>query len=223
MNLVLPFLPGQHDIRIVLLAVIIAAATSFVTFIAYAHLLARSSGRHGGWLLLTALCAGIGIWAAHVVMALSLVATKQSYQPLFAALSFVTAFGSATAGIALSARKGRMMAASGGAVLGLGAALTHFVGMRAFPLTGAPDLSPVLAGSAGLAAIVFSGAAMLAFREYLGKPALALASALLTAGLCIFLFTAMCISWADSTCQAAARSACRAGASPTWARPSAAR
>ncbi len=179
----------QHDPKLVLLAVGVAAAASFVTFIVFSHLLVRSSGRHGAWLFLAALCAGSGIWAAHVCVALAAFPDLRGYSPLFAGLSFASAVACAAGGIAVAARAGRQNAVMGGAIIGCGIALTHALGLAAFESAATAPIDSVNAIRAALFGIVLSATATLAFREYLGRVAIGLGTILMTAAISAALIT----------------------------------
>ncbi len=190
MGSIFNFLTEQHDVRLVLLAIAMAAACSFVTFTVFSHLLARNSLHNRGWLLLTVLCLATGIWASHVIMALALLADGRSYNPLLGGLSFLAAAATSATGIVIAKRDGRAMAAAGGATIGLGIALTHFLGMSGFGFAGVPEWSPALAAFAATAGAALCAAAFLAFREYLGTKALLFGAPLLAASIAITLLTA---------------------------------
>jgi NO-binding membrane sensor protein with MHYT domain len=180
----------QHDPKLVLLALGVSAAASFVTFVVFSHLLVRSSGRHGPWLFLAALCAGSGIWAAHVSMTLAVLGTVRGYSALFGTLSFASAVAFAAAGIAIASRAKRHNAALGGVLIGFGIALTHVLGFIAFDFAGTVQWNIASAIRAALLGIVLSAAATLAFREYLGRLAFSLGTVLLTAAIGGALFMA---------------------------------
>lgn len=68
---VLSCLTEQHDYRLVLLAVIICAATSLTSFSIYSRAVQGQGLSRLGWLFLTGLSTGSGIWATHFVAMLS--------------------------------------------------------------------------------------------------------------------------------------------------------
>ena len=180
----------QYDLKLVLLALGVSAAASFVTFIVFSHLLVRSSGRHGPWLFLAALCTGSGIWAAHVSMTLAMPGAVRGYSALFGGLSFASAVAFAAAGIAVASRATRHNAALGGVLIGLGIALTHVLGFIGFDFAGGVQWNIASVIRAALLGIVLSAGATLAFREYLGRVALGLATVLLTTAIAATLFMA---------------------------------
>jgi diguanylate cyclase (GGDEF)-like protein len=183
MDSLLSFLALQHDPRLLLLALAIAACASLVTFMVYSHLLARGGAQHGGWLLLTGLCAATGIWTTHFILALAHEPQAQGYTAWMGALSFAVALGASLSGAAIASRESRLMMAVGGAVIGLGPGITHFIGMSAMEFVGTPVWHYGWTALAFILSIVFSTAAAFVFRAFMSVQALALATALLAAGM----------------------------------------
>src|SRR5262245_31902042 len=114
-----PSLAPQYDVALLLLSFGIGAAASFVAFALYAHLLTRASGRgRTRWLMLAAVCAGLGIWTAHFIAAMALTQPLRGYYPLPDVVALAGAIALAALAMVVAAREGRMMAAAGGAILG---------------------------------------------------------------------------------------------------------
>jgi NO-binding membrane sensor protein with MHYT domain len=183
-------LPLQYDLALALLALSFAAAASIVCFIGLSHLTGR--GRKTSWLALTTLCAGAGIWTAHILAALSLEADARGFDPYIGALAFAAALAGAGAGIAVTMQPGRAMAACGGAVIGAGIAAAHLIGMSAFSFAATPAWEPALRALAGALAIALAAGATLSFREFKDKTALLSGAALLTGAItaCLAVATA---------------------------------
>ena len=68
---VLSCLTEQHDYRLVLLAAVICAATSFTSFSIYSRVPQSRELSRLGWLFLTGVSTGSGIWATHFVAMLA--------------------------------------------------------------------------------------------------------------------------------------------------------
>jgi diguanylate cyclase (GGDEF)-like protein len=185
------FLISQHDIRLVLLSLGVAAAAAFVTFTLYAHLLVRSSGRNGGWLLLTTISAGSGIWAAHIIMALSITVEGRIYNAWLGLLSLAVTFAAVAVGIAIASRPRHALPLTGGAVIGLGAAIGHFIGLAAFTFAGGVEWSVMPGLLAAVLGVVLCAAATQVFQDYHGKGAVIPATVLMGAGISATLLIGM--------------------------------
>jgi NO-binding membrane sensor protein with MHYT domain len=68
---VLACLRDQHDYRLVLLAVLICAVASFTAFHIYANARDSQGAKRLGWVFLTGVATGAGIWATHFVAMLA--------------------------------------------------------------------------------------------------------------------------------------------------------
>jgi NO-binding membrane sensor protein with MHYT domain len=183
---------AHHDMRLVILAALVCAGGSLVTFTIYSHLLARGGTHRGAWVSLTGFCAGAGIWATHFVAMLAHKTGLPTTHDLFlTVLSFCVAVGVTTLGIAISLRPGREMIAAGGAIIGLGIAAMHFIGMQALIVTGPLEWDETLTGLAILLGVGFTTAAMLAYRHQSGIRALLSGASLFALGIFALHFTAM--------------------------------
>ena len=189
---VLSCLTEQHDYRLVLLAAIICAATSFTSFSIYS----RAAQGHGlsklGWLFLTGLSTGSGIWATHFVAMLSYNAgLPTAYDPLVTAVSLLVAVASTTFGYFVCSRGTRIDAGIGGALIGLGIGLMHFTGMRALIVPGTLVWDLQLVAAALAVGAAFGSASMLAFHQDQKLRGIVTAAGLFTLAICGLHFTAM--------------------------------
>ena len=90
-----------------------------------------------GWLFLTGLSTGSGIWATHFVAMLAYSAgLPTAYDPLLTAVSLLVAIGATTFGFFVCSHGTRLDAGVGGALIGLGIGVMHFTGMRALIVPG---------------------------------------------------------------------------------------
>lgn len=134
----------EHDWRLVVLGGAVCFLASAVA-IALFHRAQATAGRERFiWLGLDAAAAGYGIWATHFIAMLA-------YTPGFGAhydleltvLSLVFAILITGAGLIVAGRDfAPRMAALGGAIVGIGIAVMHFSGMRAWELPGHITWSP---------------------------------------------------------------------------------
>jgi NO-binding membrane sensor protein with MHYT domain len=126
----------EHDLRLVVVAVIICLLASSIAFSAFDQA-RRDTSRKLLWTALAATVAGLGIWATHFVAMLA-------YEPdIPVGYDIGTTLLSVTAAVlvtgigwlvALNARPA--MAALGGAIVGAGVATMHYIGMAAVELAG---------------------------------------------------------------------------------------
>jgi NO-binding membrane sensor protein with MHYT domain len=142
---VISCLTTQHDWRLVLLA----AAVCFLTSFAAINLFHRSCATTGRtrllWLITTGAATGYGIWATHFIAMLAFTpGVATGYDLLLTVSSLIAAAVITGAGLALAAMSGaRWAAPGGGAVVGLGIAVMHYMGMWAFEVPGHIAWSPI--------------------------------------------------------------------------------
>ena len=177
---VLACIATEHDYRLVLLAALICAATSFTTFHAYSYAMHEQGSRRMAWVFLTGVCAGAGIWATHFVAMLAYdPGYPTDYDAALTIASLLIAAMASVAGFAIAARGGRPMVAAGGAVIGGGIGLMHFTGMRALMIPGTIDWDRGLVLASIAIGIALASAALLAWHELERRKALWIAPALL--------------------------------------------
>ena len=137
MSRVVDCLVYDHDWRLVLLA----GAVCFVASFAAVGLLLRAAHRQGpgriGWLFMAGTATGLGIWATHFIAMLAYnPGLAVGYALLPALLSLLVAIALATLGVAIAvAARMRRAAPAGGAIVGLGMAGMHFLGMEAMQIS----------------------------------------------------------------------------------------
>ena len=162
---VLSCLGGEHDLRLVVLAGIICFTAS-LTAISLFHRARATDGRARAlWILTAGIATGCGIWATHFVAMLSYEpGVETGYDVGLTAASLVAAVLVTTLGLSVAVF-GRQPwgAPAGGAVVGLGVACMHYLGMFALQLPGRIswhlDLvaaSIVLGGVLGVAALALA-------------------------------------------------------------------
>jgi diguanylate cyclase (GGDEF)-like protein/PAS domain S-box-containing protein len=187
-------LTGQHDYRLVLVAAIVCATTALVSFGIYSRVPRHHSMIRPGWLFLTGVCAGSGIWATHFIAMIAYdPGMPANYEPLMTAASYLIAIGATTVGFVVSSAGRRIDAVIGGAIVGLGIAAMHFTGMLALIVPGAIQWDMTLVVAATVLGALLAAAATTAFHHFEGDVtrAIAAAAGLLTLAICSMHFTAM--------------------------------
>ena len=127
-----------HDLRLVILAAIVCALSSFAAF----RLLHHARTVHGQmryiWLAVSAVSIGFGIWATHFIAMLAFSPGIQSgYNIALTALSLAAAILLTGGGLAVAMIPSWSAApALGGAIVAGGIAAMHYTGMAAFEIAG---------------------------------------------------------------------------------------
>ena len=189
---VLACIANEHDYRLVLLAALICAATSFTTFHAYSYATHEQGSRRMAWVFLSGTCAAAGIWATHFVAMLAYnPGSPTDYDPVLTIASLLIAAVAAVAGFSISTLGGRAMAAAGGAVIGGGIGLMHFTGMRALVIPGTLAWDRGLALASIAIGVGLASAALLAWHGLDRRKAVWIAPGLLALAICGLHFTAM--------------------------------
>ena len=191
---VLDCVATQHDLRLVALAAVICALSSYTT-ISLLHHVRRSDARMWWvWLAVSALSTGFGIWATHFIAMLAFSpGLPTAYNVPLTVLSLiiavvVTGFGLA---IALMSRWSAAAPWLGGAVVGAGIAAMHYTGMAAFEVPGRINWDASLVdASIAIGAVLAAAALYVGLRGEARRWTL-LGTLLLTAAICGLHFTAM--------------------------------
>ena len=190
---VLACLTDQHDYRLVLLAVIICAVATFTAFHIYANARHSRGTKMLGWIFLTGVATGAGIWATHFVAMLAFkTGLPTAYDPALTLASLLIAIFVTGAGFFIAAQgRGSLLPALGGAVIGLGIGTMHYTGMRAYLTTGTLSWDSSLVLFSLLFGVLFGAAALVGFHARGRASAILVGAALLTVAICSLHFTAM--------------------------------
>ncbi|MGB7037849.1 MAG: MHYT domain-containing protein [Xanthobacteraceae bacterium] len=187
---VLTCLTTQHDLRLVFLAALVCVLASFTGLTLFQRAQSRIGSAQLPWAIGAGLATGSGVWTTHFVAMLAYrPAVPIAYDLLLTLTSLIIAIMVCAFGfmIALNPRR----AAAGGAVIGIGVALMHFIGMSALEMPGHIHWSKLLVHSAVVFAVVFCGGAIWALGNSGKQRNLASAVLLLTLGVVLLHFTAM--------------------------------
>ncbi|MCF8503443.1 MAG: response regulator [Caulobacter sp.] len=162
---VLSCVSHQHDLRLVLIALVICVAAIITAFGLFDRAQRATGGFSRGWVLLAGLIAGSGIWTTHFLAMLA-------YQPdLIIGFDFAgTALSLLASVFAMTLAFGAPVVAPGptgqiaaGVIAGLGMAVMHFTGMSALQIQAIIQWDLATAVSA---VVVGTGLAVVAFRLF---------------------------------------------------------
>ena len=135
---VLTCLVVAHNPWLVLLALLVGIAGSWVTFRLFRQAQARNGRQRAGWIVLASQAAGSSIWCMHFIAVVAYDAGAAfTFEPAWTMVSLFVAVAGCAYGlwIALSARL-RFAPELGGAVVGLAISAMHYSGMFAFRIEG---------------------------------------------------------------------------------------
>ena len=130
---VLSCLRDQHDYRLILLAVVICAIATGTAFHIYSNARQSKGWKTLGWVILTGVATGAGIWATHFVAMLAFkTGLPTAYDPVLTMASLLIAIFVTGAGFLLAVQgRSWLYPVFGGAVIGAGIASMHYTGMQA--------------------------------------------------------------------------------------------
>ncbi|MBX3567843.1 MAG: bifunctional diguanylate cyclase/phosphodiesterase [Rhizobiaceae bacterium] len=190
---VLNCLVNDHDFRYVGAAVVICVLGCLVSTRLFMSGREAARAKRAGFVLMAGVAIGMTIWTTHFLAMLGFMPNlEHGFDPGGTLLSLGFAVATSVAGFALALQAGRGPAVEvGGAVLGMGIALMHFIGMGAFEIAGRISYDPTLA----IAGILFgTGFGALALNR-LNRPITRFCryggAAALTLGIASMHFTAM--------------------------------
>src|SRR5882724_11217628 len=127
---------NDHDLRLVALAAVVCAISSFAATNFLQNMWSSTPQRRALSLPLSALSTGLGIWATHFIAMLAFaVSIPNGYNVPLTLLSLLAAIVFTYAGLAV-ALTWRKYDWAGGAIVGSGIAVMHYLGMAAFEIQG---------------------------------------------------------------------------------------
>src|SRR5581483_3671979 len=184
---------NDHDLRLVVLAVLICALASITAITLIYHVRKSVHYMRCVWLAVSALATGFGIWATHFIAMLAYApGVPSGYDVSLTVASLVLAIVTTGAGFAValsSALPGSRLI--GGMIVGGGIALMHFTGMSAFEIAGRIVWNPAyVIASVALAEIIGAAALSVGLHDNLVRYRI-FGALLLTAAICSLHFTAM--------------------------------
>jgi diguanylate cyclase (GGDEF)-like protein len=148
-----------HDPRYTAVAVFVCVLGSLLTMRLFARVRRSGGMPRIMWLFLAGTIGGSTIWTTHFVAMLGYhTGVPTGFDPSLTFVSMAIAISTATVGIAIASTSDKSaLVEAGGAILGLGIALMHYIGMAAYILQGSMswDMGYV---AASLVAAAFFGA-----------------------------------------------------------------
>ena len=189
---VLSCLTAQHDYRLVTLAAFICAAAALASFHTFSHVAASRGLRRSALLLLTGVCSASGIWATHFISMLAFESGFPiAYEPFMTAGSLLIAMVATTSGFVIATGAPRWRAAIGGAVIGAGIGMMHYVGMWALIVPGGLQWDSALVAGSLITGVALASIAMVGFHALTGRRAQWIAAGLFALAICGLHFTGM--------------------------------
>src|SRR5580700_8489763 len=190
---VITCLSGQHDLRLVALAIFVCFLASFVGI----NLFGRANDTGGrarlAWLALAGAAAGCGIWATHFIAMLAYEpGIPVAYDVVLTALSLFLAMLITACGLSLAVFKREgCYPAIGGIIIGGGVACMHYTGMLALEVPGHIFWAPDLVATSIVLGMVLGAASLMVAVRYEGKRGTLLSAVLFTLAIVSHHFTAM--------------------------------
>ncbi|WP_254690409.1 putative bifunctional diguanylate cyclase/phosphodiesterase [Shinella daejeonensis] len=134
----------EHDGWLVLLAALLCVTGSWVTARLFQRMASTDGAQRYGWLFMTALAAGVGIWCTHFIGMLGYDAgVPVGFDLAMTVVSLlVSVIGSTIGFIVAASRLARFTPALGGAIVGLAIAAMHYTGMMAYRVQGIVSWNP---------------------------------------------------------------------------------
>jgi methyl-accepting chemotaxis protein len=183
----------QHDWRLVVIAGLVCFTASLCA-IGLLRRSRRSLGRlRAIWVVIAGCAAGFGIWATHFIAMLAYdPGIAISYNIGLTVLSLLAAMAITCCGVGVTVYGlVRWRVAAGGAIVGVGIAAMHYLGMSAVELPGHLSWSPDLVVASIVLGIAFGAAAFETAKRYKTILGTCLAALLLTIAITSHHFTAM--------------------------------
>jgi diguanylate cyclase (GGDEF)-like protein len=186
---------NDHNLFMVVLAVLVCVLGSAVTLRLLRRGVRASGLQRFGWQFLAAVAGGGGVWATHFVAILAYrPSAPVSFDPVLTAFSLLIAIAGALAAFLVSGMRsgGRLFPALGGAFAGLSFSAMHYTGMMAYRVVGIIEWHPgYVAASVVFAMLCAAAAVTIIWQRYLGTRNFWTAITLLVAGIAGLHFTGM--------------------------------
>lgn len=184
---------NAHDLRLVILAAIVCALSSFAAF----RLLHHAGAAHGAmrrvWLAVATIAIGFGIWATHFIAMLAFTPGLPSgYNIALTFLSLLAAILLTGAGLATAMMAHwRVAPWIGGAIVAGGIAAMHYTGMAAFEIAGVVMWDRTLVAASIILGALLGALALPAGLYDDSKKWKTIGAVLLTLAICSLHFTGM--------------------------------
>ena len=127
----------EHDLRLVVVAIVVALIGSIASVQLFGRILASRGQNRAGWIALSAVGTGTMVWCTHFVAMMGFQAgAPVTLDPVMTVASLVTGIVLAAPGLALAGARRRSLVPFGGAIVGIAISTMHYVGMLAYRVDG---------------------------------------------------------------------------------------
>ncbi len=127
----------EHDLRLIVLALLVCLIGSSATIQLFGRIESAGGKSRLGWITLAAVSTGTMVWATHFVAMMAFRAhAPVVLDPLLTLLSLLVAIGLAVPGLAVAASRKGWSGALGGGIVGVAISLMHYLGMSAYRVDG---------------------------------------------------------------------------------------
>jgi methyl-accepting chemotaxis protein len=186
-------LATQHDLRLVVVAGVVCFLSSLTAITLFNRARSTANWTRVIWIAATGAAAGCGTWATHFLAMLAYEpAMPVAYNIDLTAMSLMAAATVTGLGMAAAVYiPGRWGALAGGAIIGIGVACMHYLGMSALELPGHVAWELPLVVASIVVGIVLAMAALTVAVEWQSKSGLWVSALLLTLAIVSHHFTAM--------------------------------
>lgn len=184
---------NEHDLRLVALAALICAISSFSAINLLRHVDRSTNKNRFAWLMIAATSTGFGIWATHFIAMIAFSpGIPNAYNAELSVLSLAAAVILTAAGMWIATLRGGIdHYLVGGAVLGAGIATMHYTGMAAFEVQGRIVWDQLLVAISLVAGITLAALSLLVVLRRPSTSGTIGAAVLLTLAICTLHFIAM--------------------------------
>jgi diguanylate cyclase (GGDEF)-like protein len=126
-----------HDLRLVIVAFVVAMVGSAATVQLFGRVLASRGKSHLGWIVLSSVGTGTMVWCTHFVAMMGFRAgVPVTLNPELTLVSLTIAIVLAAPGLALAGARKRTFVPLGGAIVGIAISAMHYTGMVAYRIDG---------------------------------------------------------------------------------------
>ena len=183
----------QHDLRLVGLAAAVCGLAAFAAISLLHHVQRTDGGQRRVWLGVAAFATGCGIWATHFLAMLAFdPGAPSGYNGALTAASLAAAIAMTWLGfIAATSTASSIARGIGGAIVGVGVAVMHYLGMAAFEIAGRIQWSGALVATSLALGVGLGAVALPVGLHRRTAAAVAGGAVLLIAAICGLHFTAM--------------------------------
>jgi PAS domain S-box-containing protein len=188
---VIACITDNHDLRLVVVAAVICLTATLAAVSLYKRANEEQRAGRVGWLILSGLAAGTGIWSTHFIAMLAFEpAIPVAYDLGGTVASLLMGVSFTATAFIISAPASRSRQVAGGAVFALGIGSMHWQGMQAFHPQGLVAYDPGMVSASLALGLVLAVAAMIAFDAKIRLRQWG-AAGLLTLAICSLHFIAM--------------------------------